>query len=126
MHAVNAATVLGASVGAAANLPLGPAANDAGGTRYPGIITTPVPILHTPPENLTNLFRAANSNQELTVLCLTETARQARTYEDYITALADTDAADQDIIGLIIAGPRNRVTKLTKRLPLLTDNASAS
>ncbi|TCC52235.1 DUF2000 domain-containing protein [Kribbella capetownensis] len=119
VHAVNAATVLGASVGAAASLPLGPAGNDASGTRYPGIVTTPVPILHAPAEELTSLFRTANSDDELTVLCLTETARQARTYDDYLTTLATTNAADSNIIGLVIAGPRSKVTKLTKRLPLL-------
>lgn len=121
VRAVNSATVLGASVGAAARLPIGAPGNDASGTEYPGIVTTPVPILHAPAEILKSLFRAANTHNELTVLCLTETARRARTYEDYLTALAETDAADDDILGLVIAGPRNRVTKLTKRLALLTD-----
>jgi hypothetical protein len=44
-QAVNAATVLGASIGTTLSLLLGPAAVDASGTGYAGIVTTPVPIL---------------------------------------------------------------------------------
>lgn len=53
-----------------------------------------------------------------TVLCLTETARRARTYEAYLADLAATTESDADLVGTIVAGPRNQVTKLTKRLPL--------
>lgn len=123
VQAVNAATVLGASVGSAAGLPIGPAGNDASGNEYRGIVTTPVPILQAPAAVLTTLFRTANLYDELTVLCLTETARKARTYEEYLTALATTQAADEDIVALLIAGRRSRVTKLTKRLSLLTNQA---
>ncbi|MDX3101439.1 DUF2000 family protein [Nonomuraea angiospora] len=52
-----------------------------------------------------------------TVLCLTETARRARTYEAYLTALAATTESDADLVGMIVTGPRNQVTKPTKRLP---------
>ena len=118
-QAVNAATVLGASVGTALSLPLGPDAFDASGNRYAGIVTTPVPILVATAEELTGLNRLAHRREGVTVLCLTETARRARTYDDYLADLADTPYADTDIVGLIAAGPRNQVTKLTKRLPLL-------
>jgi len=118
-QAVNAATVLGASIGTRLGLPLGPEAVDATGTRYHGIVTTPVPILTTGAAELTRLHRLAGEREQLTVLCLTETARRARTYEAYLTDLAATTESDTDLVGIIVAGPRNQVTKLTKRLPLL-------
>lgn len=118
-QAVNAATVLGASIGTTLSLPLGPAAVDASGTGYAGIVTTPVPILTADSEELTGLFRSGSASEDLTVLTLTETARRARTYAAYVSDLAGELDADTAIVGLIIAGPRNRVTRLTNRLPLL-------
>jgi hypothetical protein len=113
------ATVLGASIGTTLSLPLGPGAVDACGTGYAGIVTTPVPILTADSEELTVLFRRSSAREDLTVLALTEAARRARTYEAYLNDLAAELNADTTIVGLIIAGPRNQVTRLTKKLPLL-------
>lgn len=118
-QSVNAATVLGASVGSVLALPLGPVAVDGSGTSFSGIVTTPVPILVADPDALTALFRAASRRDDLTVLTLTETARRARSYEAYVSDLAVTARADADLVGVLVAGPRNHVTKLTKRLSLL-------
>jgi hypothetical protein len=116
---VNAAAVLGASVGTARDLPRGADAVDASGTTYAGIVTTPVPVLVTGTDELTLLFRTASAQQDTTVLALTEVARQARTYEAYLADLARAENTDTDIVALIVAGRRNQITKLTKRFPLL-------
>lgn len=117
-QAINAGTVLGASVGSLLDLPLGAEGADVSGTSYGGIVTTPVPVLAADAKELTRLFRAANTDERLVALSLTETARLARTYEAYLTSLAETYEADLDIAALIVAGPRNRVTRATKHLPL--------
>lgn len=117
--AVNAGVVLGATVGTAVGLPLGEAGTDASGTAYPGIVTTPVPVLVADAAVLRELFGEAARDDQLDVRCLTDTARRARSYEEYLTTLAATPDADADITALVVAGPRNRVTKRTKRLPLL-------
>ena len=70
-----------------------------------------------------DLFSRASADATVTVACLTEVARKARTYEAYLDDLAATEDADADIVATIIAGPRNRVTRLTKRLPLLRVDA---
>ena len=49
-----------------------------------------------------------------------EVARRSRTYPEYEQALAQTAPQDIEYVGLIIHGPRNRVTKLTKRLALMS------
>ena len=117
--AVNAGVVLGATVGAAVGLPLGASGTDATGTTYPGIVTTPVPVLVADGATLRGLFGEVAGDEQLDVRCLTDTARQARTYEDYLATLAATPDADADITALVVVGPRNRVAKRTKRLPLL-------
>lgn len=117
--AVNAAAVLGASIGVVHDLPLGAGAVDASGTEFPGIVTTPVPVLTGSAEELAALFDKASSREDATVLALTEIARRARTYEAYLADLAASEHADADIVALMLAGPRNRISKLTKRLPLL-------
>lgn len=118
----NAAAVLGATIGTAMDLPLGAAAKDGSGTRFRGIVTTPIPVLVADGAGLTELFRKANGDDTVQVACLTEVARKARSYETYLDDLAVTTDADEDIVALCIAGPRNRVTKLTKRLTLLGED----
>lgn len=118
-QAVNAAAVLGATVGARLDLPLGPDGLDASGTTFAGIVTTPVPVLVADGAALRELFGKAEVDQSLQVACLTEVARRARTYDDYLDDLATTQDAGADLVAVCVAGPRNRVTKLTKRLSLL-------
>jgi hypothetical protein len=118
--AANAAAVLGATIGAKLGVPVGADAQDASRTTFPGIVTTPIPILVADPAGMQELFNRASADATITVACLTEVARQARTYESYLADLAATEDADADIVATVVAGPRNRVTKLTKRLPLLT------
>ncbi|WP_255683263.1 DUF2000 family protein [Actinokineospora sp. PR83] len=74
----------------------------------------PAPLSRRP----TRLHRLAGEREQLTVLCPTETARRARTYEACLADLAATTESDADLVGMIVTGPRNQVTKLTKRLPL--------
>jgi hypothetical protein len=120
-QATNAAAVLAATIAAKLDLPLGPDAEDGSGTRFPGIVTTPVPVLVADQAGLADLFHKANGDPTLQVACLTEVARRARSYRSYLEDLAVVTEADADIVAICVAGPRSRVTKLTKRLPLLGD-----
>lgn len=79
----------------------------------------PFPVLAAENTALTNLFHKAGVAQSVHVACFTEVARRARTYDAYLHDLATTSRADTDVVALCIAGARNRVTKLTERLPLL-------
>ncbi|MCB0909203.1 MAG: DUF2000 domain-containing protein [Nocardioidaceae bacterium] len=118
----NAAAVLAATIGARLALPPGPHAHDASGTGFPGIVTTPMPILVTDADELTELFHKARGDGRVQVAALTEVARQARSYERYLSDLARTPDAERDLVALCIAGPRNRVARLTKRLRLLGED----
>ena len=74
----NAAAVLAATLGSRLSLSLGPDAADASGTCFPGIITTPIPILVADAAGLADLFGKANNDGSLEVAPMTEVARRAR------------------------------------------------
>ena len=84
-----------------------------------GLNTHPVPVVTATREQLRELRRKAAERQDLLVVGFNEVARRARAYEDYLATLAETPAEDIDYAGIAVFGPRNRVTALTKRFPLL-------
>jgi hypothetical protein len=86
-----------------------------------GIVTTPIPILVADLAGMQDLLSRVSADATITVACLTEVARQARTYGSYLANLAATENADAHIVATVVDGPRSRVTRLTKGLPLLTD-----
>jgi len=52
------------------------------------------------------------------VVAFTEVARRSRDYESYLAELTTSAPEDNSYVGLLIRGPRNRVTAATKRLSL--------
>ena len=118
-HAVNAAAVLGLAVGGRLTDSLGADGKDASGGVHAGLNTHPVPVVTASREQLRELRRKAGERPDLLVVGFNEIARRARVYEDYLATLAETPADDIDYAGIALFGPRNRVTALTKRFPLL-------
>ncbi|MFI6790420.1 DUF664 domain-containing protein [Nonomuraea sp. NPDC050383] len=116
--AVNAAAVLGLSMGG--RLPVAPAADakDASGGLHAGLNPHPVPVLSATPEQLRELYAKASAGEGLVTVGFNEVARRARDYDDYLAALAVTPGDKIDHVAVAVFGPRNRVTALTKRLPL--------
>lgn len=116
---VNAAAVLGLSVGHHLDASPGADSTDASGTTFLGITTLPIPVLVASQEELSRVFRSASTDERLRVLVLTSTAQRARTYEEYAENLSAVPDAENDTVALAVFGPRNRVTKHTKHLGLL-------
>ncbi|MBW4719108.1 DUF2000 domain-containing protein [Saccharothrix obliqua] len=111
--AANAAVVLGLSLGARLPDILGTDGADADGTPHAAITDHPVPVLTAPAEELKALHRADG----VTAVGFTEVARRARAYDAYLRDLAAT--ADPDFVAVALHGPREVVTRLTRRLPLM-------
>jgi hypothetical protein len=118
-HAVNAAAVLGLAVGGRIQDSLGADGKDASGGEHLGLNTHPVPVVTASREQLRELRHKAAERPDLLVVGFSEVARRARAYDDYLATLAETDGDDIDYAGVAVFGPRNRVTALTKRFPLL-------
>ncbi|MGS2619642.1 mycothiol transferase [Micromonospora sp. LZ34] len=124
--AANAAAVLALSLGG--RLPHPPAADakDGSGELHAGLNPHPVPILSATADQLRDLHRIARADGDLITVGFNEVARQARTYDGYVTALAATPADEIDYVAVAAYGPRNRISALTKRLPLYAAEASVT
>jgi len=53
------------------------------------------------------------------VTAMPAAAQATRAYDDYLDTLACTEADELSLLALGLIGPRNRVTKLVRRLELL-------
>jgi hypothetical protein len=118
-HAVNAAAVVSLSLGAQIPGPLGAAGRDAAGGVHAGLNPHPVPIVIATAEQLADLDARARAREDITAVGFTEVARRERDYEAYLDALAATFPIDIEYVAVGVYGPRNRVSAITKRLPLL-------
>ncbi len=117
--AANATAVLTLSLGGAVAGWLGADGVDASGHRHPGLNAHPVPVVTADGEQLRDLRQRAADLPDVTMVAFSEVARRAREYGEYLQALARTAAEDVEYLGVVVFGPRNRVTKLTKRFALL-------
>lgn len=117
--AANAAAVLGLALGGRLEDSVAADSADASGTLHAGLNPVPVPTLVASGAELHALHEQAQAAADVTVVGFNEVARRSRTYPEYEQALSQTAAQDVDYVGLIVHGPRNRVTKLTKRLALM-------
>ena len=117
--AVNAAAVVGLSLGARMSDHLGGDGVDADGGWHAGLNPHPVPVLTAPADELRELHHRALSRDDLITVGFNEVARAARDYDDYLSTLKTTPSQDLDFVAVAVFGPRNRVTALTKRFPLL-------
>ncbi|MFB4272895.1 DUF664 domain-containing protein [Nonomuraea sp. GTA35] len=116
--AVNAAAVLGLSLGVRLPGPPPEDAKDASGGLHAGLDPHPVPVLSGTPDQLRELYQRATGREDLVTVGFDEVARRAREYDDYLIALAATPGEEIEYVAIGLFGPRNRVTALTKHLPL--------
>jgi hypothetical protein len=117
--AANAAAVLGLSIGGRLPQLLGADGKDASGGVHAGLNTHPVPVVTADADQIAELHGMARERDDVIVVGFTEVARRARDYGIYLDDLATTPAADLEYVGVALFGPRNRITALTKRFPLL-------
>ena len=116
-EAVNAAAVLGLSANAD-KTELGAEGVDAAELRYGCLDRHPVPVLVADQAQLRDLHQRVAAADGVHVVAFTEVARRSRDYDSYLADLAHTAPEDNSYVGLLIRGPRNRVTAATKRLRL--------
>jgi hypothetical protein len=117
--ATNAAAVLGLSLGGRLPHLLGADGKDASGGVHAGLNTHPVPVVTADAQQLAELHGKARSRDDIAAVGFTEVARRARDYATYLDDLASTPDSDLEYVAVALFGPRNRITALTKRFPLL-------
>ncbi|MCS7477324.1 DUF2000 domain-containing protein [Umezawaea endophytica] len=115
----NAAVCMAAAVGNAIPTLLGPGTTDASGTHHPGLPWTGCSILAGDSVTVGEVRAKAMTREGLLVVDMPEQAQTSRVYDEYLAAVASTEAADLTYYAVSIVGPRNKVDKLVGKLSLL-------
>ncbi|MFI6347827.1 DUF2000 domain-containing protein [Streptomyces sp. NPDC050560] len=118
-RAVNAAVCVAAAVGKARPELLAGHGEDGSGNTHPGLPWAGCSILAADAATLHGLRERAAARPDLFVVDMPGPAQTARVYDDYLAALAATPHQELTYHAVSLVGPRNRVTKLVGRLPLL-------
>lgn len=118
--ALNCAAILGMSLGARLDNPLGPDVPDADGVLHGGLTQVPVPILSASTDRMADLRLEAERcrSEELTVLDFTREAQSSATYDLYSEKLAAVATNKAHYCAIMLRGPRKIVDRLTRQLGL--------
>ncbi len=117
--AVNAAVCVAAATGQAVPGLLGPDGTDADGAVHPGLPWAGCTVLGAAAEQLRELRAKAAGSPEVFVVDMPDLAQQVRVYDEYLRGLSDVAQAGLEYLAVGLIGPRNRIDKLVKKLPLL-------
>jgi hypothetical protein len=117
----NTAAVMGITLGKENADTVGVNVYDGTGREHLGVIEFPVPILKGNSEIIKDLREKLYSHEyaELTVADFSDVAQSCKTYNEFITKIADVADQDLNYFGLAICGKKKLVNKLTGSMPLL-------
>lgn len=115
----NAVACIAASTGSAVAGLVARGGPDAAGYPHPGLPWAGCTVLAASGEVMARTRSAAASAAGVLVVDMPASAQTHRIYDDYLAELAGTAPEDLDPCAISIVGPRNRVDKIIKRLPLL-------
>jgi hypothetical protein len=79
-----------------------------------------LPILQASRETVRTVRQKALGFEDVSVFDFTESARKARTYEDYSQELGNTRAEELEYIAVALYGPAATVKQLTGHLKLFS------
>lgn len=118
-RAVNAAACMAAAVGKALPGLLGDDGRDASGQLHPGLPWAGCSVLAADTATLHALREKAVAKEDVFVADMPEPAQTSRIYDEYLGLLAGTKHEDLTYHAVALVGPRNRISKLVGKLPLL-------
>jgi hypothetical protein len=115
----NAVACVAASTGEAVAGIIGPTGLDAAGVTHPGLPWAGCTVLTAEPHELAEVRAKAVASADVFVADMPETAQTTRVYDEFLAELAETKPDDLAVCAISVVGPRNRVSKLVKRLELM-------
>lgn len=117
----NTAVILGITMGMKMPDVVGKDVFDKNGNIHSGIIQFPVPVLKGSDKIISNLRNRLYDDEfsELAVVDFTELAQSCKTYDDYVSKMAECTNDDLKFMGLAICGNKKKINKLTGSMPLL-------
>ncbi|WP_329454801.1 DUF2000 domain-containing protein [Streptomyces sp. NBC_01497] len=118
-RAVNAAICVAAATSDAVGGMLGDTAVDADGAAHPGLPWAGCSVLAADSATLRAVRAKAAASEGTFVADMPAAAQHTRVYSEYLDSVGETAGDALDYYAVSIVGPRNRVDKIVKKLPLL-------
>ncbi|MFF0018897.1 DUF2000 domain-containing protein [Streptomyces sp. NPDC005374] len=118
-RAANAAVCAAAPTVARVPGLLGADVSDATGSVHPALPWVGCSVLVADPAALRAIRAKAASYADTFVADMPAVAQHTLVYTDYAASVENTDGAELDYCAVSIVGPRNRVSKIVGKLPLL-------
>ena len=118
-RAANAAVCAAAPTVARVPGLLGADISDATGSVHPALPWVGCSVLAADPAVLRAIREKAASYADTFVADMPAIAQHTLVYTDYAASVENTDSAELDYCAVSIVGPRNRVSKIVGKLPLL-------
>lgn len=117
----NTAAIMDITLGKKMPEVVGADVTDQSGSKHPGIIEFPVPILRGSPEMIKNIREKLYQPdfQDLTVVDFSDLAQGCKTYDEFIEKMGHTSASTLRYFGIAVCGAKKKVNKLTGSMPLL-------
>ncbi|MFC1438870.1 DUF2000 domain-containing protein [Streptacidiphilus sp. N1-10] len=117
---VNAAACMAAAVGKALPDLVGRDGDDASGVPHPGLPWAGCSILAADADTLGTLrTEAVTKGDEMLIVDMPDLAQTSRVYDEYLDQLAGSKTEDLTYCAISLVGPRNKIDKLVRKLPLL-------
>jgi hypothetical protein len=116
---VNAVACICASTGRAVEGLIARGGPDAAGHEHPGLPWAGCTVLAATPQALAETRARAAASEGVLVVDMPAAAQAHRVYDDYLAELVGTKPEDLSNCAISVIGPRNRVDKMVKKLPLL-------
>lgn len=117
-RALNAVACVAATTGEAVENLLARGGPDGAGHHHPGLPWAGCTVLSASPAELADLRARAAAGDGVLVVDMPAAAQTHRVYDGYLDELESTAPEDLAISAVSIVGPRNRVEKMVKKLPL--------
>lgn len=117
----NTAAIMGITLGKKIPEAVGVDVTDRSGSKHPGIIEFPVPVLRGSPEIIKQIREKLYQPdfQDLTAVDFSDLAQGCKTYEEFIEKMGHVSEDDLEYLGIAICGTKKKINKLTGSMPLL-------
>lgn len=117
----NTAAIMGVTLGKELPEAVGADAVDKSGSRHPGIIEFPIPILRGSAESIRQIRKRLSGPDflDLTVVDFSDLAQGCRTYDEFLEKMGNAPESSLRYLGIAIRGAKKKVNKLTGSMPLL-------
>ena len=116
--AMNAASVIGISLGRLTDNLVGPDLHSLDGAVYPGVITAPLPVLLASGAYLRQLHLQSSEDAALLAMPFSALAQSCKTYDEYGERISTAPSDQIELVALGLMGPKKTITRLSGNLKL--------